>query len=889
MEKKIYKADCITLDGRLDEPVWDTLPEHGDFHRLASFGGEYAEEQTVFKLLPCEDRIIIGVKCYDPDMEHLNATQHSRAIFGAHHVELFFSPAGTSYEFYQFAVSVDERMEAHYYAESGNIQPDPYNPDWSCATYIGDNYWSAEIEIPLSSFYMTPYSQWNEEWLMNVARCRIGNAWNSEYSSWCKLSMGFMQSTGYASVPGFPVRPKEDDVRMTAVVVDLEAQDENGYTGKLTVKTTNAVAGEYRLETDYSQTLDVSLAAGDNVLTVPCAFPEEGRIRIAISLVRISDGKVFKRYYPTWVKYEPIKITFMLPEYRNNFYPGQDASKIVGKATASKAITLKLEGPGIETQVKTPDADGNFTFETPDFEYGDAILTAAIDGYEAQKKIRRLAPRSNTMTWISGGNLIVNGKAVLRRNFYGAYDRGGACFDAKYSGDDLCETRQFRVQMGDLMPLVMISGSENVGGEALQDAMPSDEMLRKIDAIVEANKDYSFTHYYIEDEPECRQVSPVYMEYYYNYLAEKDPYHVIAISTRAAGEFVNAADWFETHPYLNAYTCDDGSRKYSRAFNTMGKFIDDIVLMNRPDKCIGALPGCHAEKYAALSLEYPTFDEMLCHVWAMMIRGGKSVWPYAYHDVNERPGLYEAIKFLFTTFDALEDFMLFAKRTTLAKTPDYEAVRYDYDGKKMFVLINLSVEQQTVTLDGIDGKWYNFRRNWEITGNTFQLQPMEIVIGTSEIRDMGMSCYEDEKALVEQREYDRTHTDNLLFDRAADIGIAISQQTKCFAWTYRLFDGMRDNLAVRLYDEGEKFVELDLTKFRPSFNKIVVSGNEVSNMKVKVRDGEEFVAPAVAAQWKESYKYTVVLNEAISPECLRLEFDYEKTRVELYEIEVFNA
>ncbi len=887
MEKKLYNADIITLDGRMDEPVWQELPEYTDFRKLVKFGGGLAEERTAFKILPCEDRIIVGVKCYEPrTMDHLIATQHSKAIFGSHHVELFFSPAGTSYEFYQFAVSVDERMDAYYYAESGNIQPDPYAPDWKCASYIGDGFWSTEIEIPLSSFYMTPHTRWSDKWLMNVTRCRISEEDHSHYSSWCRLPNGFLQSTGYASVTGFPVRPKEDDLWMTAVLADLEGQNEQGYFGNLIVKTTNAAAGEYRLETDYTEPANVTLAAGDNVLSVPCQLPEEGRVKMSVSLIRISDGKVFKRYYPTWVKYEPIKITFTLPEYRNNFYPGQDCSKIVGKAISAKAVTLKLEGPGIETQTKTPDADGNFTFETPGFAYGDAFLTATIDGYETKKKIRRLAPRNHMMTWISGGNIIVNGKAVLRRNVYGTFDRASIVFERKVMNDNLSETRQF-TQVS-ILPHRVNKTSEQEGGEALQDRMPSEETLRVIDEIMESVKDKEFTHYYIQDEPECRQVSTVYMEHFYNYIAEKDPYHVICMSSRAAGEFVNAADWIETHPYINPYISEDGSRKYGRDFNTMGKYVDDIALLNRPDKCIGLLPGVHAEKYHSLTFDYPTFDEYVCHVWAMMIRGGKSIWPYAFHHYNERSYIYESLKYIFSSFEALEDILLFAKRTTLVKTPEYEAVHYDYNGEKMFVLVNLSTEPQKVTLEGIEGKWHNFRHIGEITGNTFELKPLEVVIGTSEIRDLGMTVYEDLMAKIEKLEYERTHTGSLLFGHEGDMEITLSKKTCCFSRTYSLFDGVRDNMGVRLYGEGEKFIELDLTKFRPSFRKIVMHGNEVSGMKVKVRNGGELSVPAISKQGKISkFCYTVELEEAISPECLRLEYDFDKTRVELFEIEVF--
>ncbi len=41
---KIYDANLITLDGRMDEPVWQELPEYGDFRRMGSQGGALAEE-----------------------------------------------------------------------------------------------------------------------------------------------------------------------------------------------------------------------------------------------------------------------------------------------------------------------------------------------------------------------------------------------------------------------------------------------------------------------------------------------------------------------------------------------------------------------------------------------------------------------------------------------------------------------------------------------------------------------------------------------------------------------------------------------------------------------------------------------------------------------------
>ena len=77
MDNKIFDKDCITLDGRMDEPVWDTVPEFTGFSRLGS-GAEISEHsQTYFKFLPCEDRVYFGVKCMEPEMNRLKAASDS--------------------------------------------------------------------------------------------------------------------------------------------------------------------------------------------------------------------------------------------------------------------------------------------------------------------------------------------------------------------------------------------------------------------------------------------------------------------------------------------------------------------------------------------------------------------------------------------------------------------------------------------------------------------------------------------------------------------------------------------------------------------------------------------------------------------------------------------
>lgn len=882
METKLYDKNCITIDGKLDEAVWESAESYTGFKRLMCRGGNPAAAQATFYILPCEDRIYLGIKCDESDIDKVVETHPTRSKWCTDSVEFFLSPAGDPFEFYQFLITLGGHTSANFHSEGGNIHPDPYAPLWNYATYVGEDFWSAEVELPLTAFYMTPNSCWSSKWLMNV--CRTRSEYNDggsslQFYTWADLSGGFLEPANFRPMEGFPMRPAENDIRISSASVEINGKGENGFVGNLIVKAINPVDAEFDFTSESTGTISVSLRAGENEIVVPCCFSKDGRQHVDLELKRKADGVIFKRWYPVRVTYEPIKLALTLPEYRGNFYPGQDYSKIAGKVISQNPVTITLEGPGIGIKTVKPDANGDFVIETSDFEIGEAMLTITDSVETITKKIRRLAPTGHTMAWISGGNLIVNGKPTLRRNMYAEYYRGGEAFKLRYDADNLHQTKEVCGQKGFITPGRLMPGADSPGGEATFDQKPSDEMYRRFAKVLEDNKDRDFVYYYLDDEPECRGVSPVYLKYLYDFIADQDPYHVILIGTRSAGSLVDCADWFETHPYINVQI-RDGKRTYERPINTLGRFVDQILKINRTDKCVGFLPTCFSYKYSSIYSEYPNFDEFICHTWAAMLPGSKSLWPYAYHDLGDRASLYEGIRYIFSTFEVLEDLVLLAKRTELVRNSQVHAVHYGLNGEEMFVLVNLVDEPVSVTLDGISGTWHNFRHGGTITHNSFELKPYEVVIGTSKVRDAGLPTYQETAALVDKLEYERTHTGSLLFDRQGDMLIngAVGNGR------YKLFDGIYDMHGWECNGQG-KYLELDVTKFKPTVSKVVVHGFQIDDMELKVRVGGELTAPAIKEIKDEQFSKTYFLAEPINPDCLRLEFG--EHRVELYEIEAF--
>ena len=386
MEEKLNKYG-ITLDGNMNEPIWDTVEEHTGFRTLGTTGGKIVERQTFFKVLPCEDRVYVGIRCEEPDgMDKVEEIRYKGNGAYSPSIEVFLSPDGSDYEFYQFLATINGQRSSQYYSEGGNIRPDKYAPDWDFAVYIGDTYWSLELEFPLTAFYWTPHTRWSNTWRLNITRNHA--SLGPTYSTWSPTHFGFLEPGKFRTMEGFPTRPVEDDVCIMNAICQLTDQTDAGYTGTMTIKTNNAVAAEFDFVSDRAEILPLSLNAGSNEFTVPCLFNQLGRNRVMLSLVRKSDGKVFKRYMPVLSQFEPIKLFLTKPEYRGNFYPGQDYTEISGRVETLKPATVTLEGAGIEKMTVTPDADGNFFFATPSFEIGEAWLTIQSGNYELKKKLK---------------------------------------------------------------------------------------------------------------------------------------------------------------------------------------------------------------------------------------------------------------------------------------------------------------------------------------------------------------------------------------------------------------------------------------------------------------------------------------------------------------------
>ncbi|MCR5840410.1 MAG: hypothetical protein K6G94_12345, partial [Kiritimatiellae bacterium] len=685
-----------------------------------------------------------------------------------------------------------------------------------------------------------------------------------------------------------------DDRVVRAATADIKSCEGDVFCGSLKLDIWTALSGEYAVKTSSGPETKVVLKAGGNKVTVPCEYTKDGRIATDITLVDKA-GRKTARSYPVFVEYRPIRVRLTTPQYRNNFYPGQDASRVSGSVAVPDGETaeLVLEGPGFRTQTATIAARGEFSFDTAGFRHGDAWLTVKAGKDVEKVRIRNLPPTGHTMTWVENGNLIVDGRPTLRRNIYAQGYMTGKAFNERFEK----EKDSFRLTPIEntlsAEPNRMINGLER--REAILDVKPSAEYLDAIKKIYERHKDSDYSAWYICDEPECRSVSPIYLNHVYEHLKDIDPYHVVFMASRGGEAYINAADWFETHPYLNAMNDENGRRIYGIAPSAVGSFVDAFAPDRHPDKSIGFLPTCFAYRWTSWSSDYPTFDEYVLHTWAAMMRGGKTLWPYAGHDLGDRSALYNGTRYIFESFEALEELVLLGKRTTFLKENDMEGVLYELPGEKMFVVVNFAATNAVTRLSGVRGEFREFRaaRRFGAKGaevSPIEMKPLETIVATTKDHDEGLEPKAETVARIDREEAERLGRDNQLLERSPDITVNTNCKRNFGGGHYKLFDGTHEMVALHSKCETNAYVEISCNGFRVSFDKVRVWGwGLVDKLEVDIRKGGEWVPQKVESRRSEKYMHEVSLVEPVSVVKMRLRFPGaagQPNDLEVYEIEL---
>ena len=187
----------VTVDGKLDEPCWRTLPEQTGF-RIAASDGYAAVRQSRFRMGWDDTNLYIGAEFDEPDMAKM-APGGATPTFFQDSVEIFLMRKPPVY--YRIAVSAAGKLEGptRYVETMYNTQEIP-NSGCEAAVAKGERAWSVEVKLPFKAFGGKPIA--DEVWRGNLCRvARVAAGTGEELTTWAYLPRAhFHDYSQYASI-----------------------------------------------------------------------------------------------------------------------------------------------------------------------------------------------------------------------------------------------------------------------------------------------------------------------------------------------------------------------------------------------------------------------------------------------------------------------------------------------------------------------------------------------------------------------------------------------------------------------------------------------------------------------------------------------------------------
>jgi hypothetical protein len=171
LPKKQYKATRITdvpsIDGILDEEVWNTGTWIDDFTQNEPYNGQPATQRTEFNILFDDDNLYVGIKCFDTDPDSIVNRLTRRDQADGDLAGIILDSYHDLRTGFLFGVSSSGVKYDGMFTEDGQNEDESWDPNWWVKTSINDEGWFAEMRIPFSQ---VRFDNSSDVWGFEVAR-----------------------------------------------------------------------------------------------------------------------------------------------------------------------------------------------------------------------------------------------------------------------------------------------------------------------------------------------------------------------------------------------------------------------------------------------------------------------------------------------------------------------------------------------------------------------------------------------------------------------------------------------------------------------------------------------------------------------------------------------
>lgn len=173
------KSSDIVLDGKLNEPDWNSANWSSDFTQMKPRPGLNPSKKTEVALIYDQEAIYIGAKCYDhPDS--ISEVLSIRDDFNPNLdvFAVFFDTYQDQQNGFMFAItSKGVQLDSKIFNNEFN---NLFNLAWRSKVEINKQGWYCEIKIPYSAlrFPKTEIQSWNVNFGRQISRFREESTWN---------------------------------------------------------------------------------------------------------------------------------------------------------------------------------------------------------------------------------------------------------------------------------------------------------------------------------------------------------------------------------------------------------------------------------------------------------------------------------------------------------------------------------------------------------------------------------------------------------------------------------------------------------------------------------------------------------------------------------------
>ncbi|MFA7173561.1 MAG: carbohydrate-binding family 9-like protein [Kiritimatiellia bacterium] len=921
----------IHLDGRLDEPAWEAVSSSEPFRWIKEWAPQdgRAPAPTTFKMLHDSEAVYLGITCHEPSMATLQDTPEARdgSIFARDCIEIFLNPEGSGVTYYQFALSAGNDQWDNYFIEGGQTTIGEYSSVWDSAVYKGADFWSVEVRIPLATFFHTEPDAFGAEWQVNVGRERQLETGGRELTTWSPLSFAFNEIQQWRKIGGLPSKQPERDIAFlgTDIQVVNQSEEELDAVCTLRMRTGRAAAGAYNLTiTDAGDKLiskrHIKLLEGERTVHVDgIRFRQTGRTLLKLELETPQGQWVNGAYVSTRIDYENLTVILDEPFYRNNFYPGQDSSRITGTVMINLATshlaqaTLAVElhqGDRIVAKSRNDARQRTNTFllSTPELAIGQyELVTQLHTGQkllaEGKTEVAKLASPTGSCVYIDRDlNTVFNGEPLFVRSFMGGpgWIFSQALLDAY--GEEA--TSPFVNQLGGShwLHAERFDTTEKASGRIRLDVKPSQKVFDTMREVIEANKDRpDFWFYYLADEPECRNLSPVYLRHQYEFARRLDPFHPVMIITRDPARYVGCADILNPHPYLGP-TVDDQGHRTMRSPKKVREVIRTVIEAGNRRIAPWCTPQAFSYKMVDSRADFPNFTEFNCMIFTAIANGAKGITPWTYRSIVNSLDLRLGYDVIYETLAALESFLIHpgsGAPVQVTAPDDGVDVLIKPSGDAWLVLaVNLLDSPTTAHIESSVLKsleqLHGFRdsENPKVLGGMIDLkfEPYQVRLFTHPVQTNAFSTFAEEKAVIERAKDALRKPGNILFGKGSEIEWDASDTYMKTRTLGSLTDGLCDTLGwmdVRRR-VSPAWLEMLFPTFVPKFRTAKIYSSTISDLDFLIWKAGEWKK---IGEVRDNQESVITLNfpETLSTVKIRLVMHKTRsgTKAELYEIELY--